>query len=133
MTAVEPKDPKQLLYPSRTVERAKRALTCSPFHLHLFETMRSTSVSLKAVTGDAGIQNRYTKRFVYELAAENALTWLIQVGVLRREVDGQGITDRFCLTPLGRQLVEYYQDALGNASWLDHFYNALIRWFRLPF
>jgi hypothetical protein len=60
--------------------------------------------------------------------------WLIQVGVLRREVDGQGITDSFRLTPLGRQLMEKYQKlSLGTPSWLDYFYNALERWFRVPF
>ncbi len=34
------------------------------------------------------------------------LRWLISVGVLRREVDGQGLTSRFRLTPLGRQLLD---------------------------
>ena len=28
------------------------------------------------------------------------------MGVLRREVDGQGLTSRFRLTPLGRQLLD---------------------------
>jgi hypothetical protein len=32
--------------------------------------------------------------------------WLIQVGMLRREVDGQGLTDSFRLTPLGGQIAE---------------------------
>jgi len=77
-------------------------------------------------------RNGYTKRPLSELAAENALLWLIQVGVLRREVDGQGITDSFRLTPLGRQLVEKYQDF--PAYLMDRLlYNALNRWFRLPF
>lgn len=133
MTIIESKGV-TLPYPRRTVERAERSLLCSPFHLPLFETMRWESVPLKAITGESGVQKGYSKRPLSELAAENALLWLIQVGVLRREVDGQGITDGFRLTPLGRQLVEQYQ---GNwprtATLLDHFYNALSRWFRLPF
>lgn len=134
MSAVESKSPKSLPYPSQTVKRAERSLVCSPFDLRLFETMHSTSVSLKAIALQPGIQHGYTKRLLSELAAENALLWLIQVGVLRREVDGQGITDSFRLTPLGRHLVEQYQrSSPRNPSWLDHFYNAMSRWFRLPF
>lgn len=96
--------------------------------------MRLERVSLNAIAGESGVQHGYTKRPLSELAAENDLLWLIQVGVLRREVDGQGITDSFRLTPLGRQLVEQYQgNSLRNTSWLDHFYNALSRWFKAPF
>lgn len=134
MTAIESKSPKSLPYPSQTVKRAERSLVCSPFELRLFETMRLKSVSLKAITLGSGIQHGYTKRLVSELAAENALLWLIQVGVLRREVDGQGITDSFRLTPLGRHLVEQYQGSSPrNPSWLDRFHNAMSRWFRLSF
>ena len=127
------KNPK-FSYTSRTVERAERSLVCSPFQLTLFEMMSSTSVPVQAIAGNSGVEHNYTKRPVSELAAENALVWLIQVGLLRREVDGQGITDSFRLTPLGRQIVEQYQgSSLRNPSWRDRFYNALNRWFRLPF
>lgn len=133
MTDVDAKSPK-FSYTSRTLERAERSLVCSPFQLTLFETMKSTSVPVQAIAGNSGIQHNYTKRPISELAAENALVWLIQVGLLRREVDGQGITDSFRLTPLGRQIVEQYQgSSLRNPSWRDRFYNALNRWFRLPF
>lgn len=133
MTNIDAKSTK-FSYSSRTVERAERSLVCSPFQLSLFEKMKSTSVPTQAIAGNSGVQHNYTKRPVSELAAENALVWLIQVGILRREVDGQGITDSFRLTPLGRQIVEQYQgSSLRNPSWRDRFYNALNRWFRLPF
>lgn len=133
MTNIDAKSTK-FSYTSRTVERAERSLVCSPFQLTLFEMMSSTSVPVQAITGNSGVQHNYTKRPISELAAENALVWLIQVGLLRREVDGQGITDSFRLTPLGRQIVEQYQgSSLRNPSWRDRFYNALNRWFRLPF
>ena len=133
MTNIDAKNTK-FFYTSRTVERAERSLVCSPFQLTLFEMMSSTSVPVQAIAGNSGVQHNYTKRPVSELAAENALVWLIQVGLLRREVDGQGITDSFRLTPLGRQIVEQYQgSSLRNPSWRDLFYNALNRWFRLPF
>ncbi|MEL6163527.1 MAG: Npun_F0494 family protein, partial [Cyanobacteria bacterium J06628_3] len=76
----------------------------------------------------------YTKRPLSELAADNALVWLIEVGLLRREVDGQGITDSFRLTPLGRQLTESSQSNTWAAPTItDRILNALTRIFRLPF
>jgi hypothetical protein len=97
--------------------------------------MRQQSVELKAIAGQPGIQNRYTHRPLPELVAENDLLWLIQTGLLRREVDGQGLTDSFRLTPLGRQLVERWQrqgDNLPAPSLLDRLQNAWNRWVRLP-
>ena len=133
MTNIDAKSSK-FFYTSRSVERAERSLVCSPFQLSLFEMMSSTSVPVQAIAGNSGVEHNHTKRPISELAAENALVWLIQVGLLRREVDGQGITDSFRLTPLGRQIVEQYQgSSLRNPSWRDRFYNALNRWFRLPF
>lgn len=122
-------------YPDRTLERAERAMRCAPFHLSLYTTLLEQSVSIKAIAGSAGVQQRLSRQVLSEFAAEDALVWLIQVGVLRREVDGQGITDSFRLTPLGRHLVE----RLGPVSDLaaptlgDHFYNAVSRWLRLPY
>ena len=134
MLAVKPKSPKPFSYSRKTVERASRSLVCSPFQVKLLETMRLESVPLTAIATGVGVENGYTKHPISELAAENTLLWLIQVGVLRREVDGQGITDSFRLTPLGSQIVEKYQgQAPRTPSWLDRFYNALNRWFRLPF
>lgn len=135
MATVDTKSPKSLFYPSNTVERARRSLVCSPFCPQLFAAMGDRSVPISAIAQSWGVQQGYTKRPLSELAVENQLLWLIQVGVLRREVDGQGITDSFRLTPLGRQLLEQYQrkeNSWGTPSMLEHFYNALSRWLRLP-
>lgn len=98
--------------------------------------MLSQSVGLTTIAGTSGLRNQYTKRVLPELVVEGELLWLIQVGLLRREVDGQGLTDSFRLTPLGRQLVQHWQN-VGTVelrpTWRDHILNALYRWFRLPF
>jgi hypothetical protein len=96
--------------------------------------MREQGVSLKAIAGSDGVRHNYTRQPLLELAAENQLLWLIQVGVLRREVDGQGLTDSFRLTPMGRQLLRrWHSDGrLKPASWLDRLSNAINRWVRLP-
>ncbi len=135
MSAVNSQSQKKTLtYPSSTIERAKRSLLCSPFHLNLFLAMGSQRLALREIAGDTGVRNGYTKYPLSELAAENNLVWLIQVGVLRREVDGQGITDSFRLTPLGRQVVEIWQNQPQlTASWRDRLFNFLIRWLRLSF
>lgn len=131
MSVAEPKSPKKVLYPNKTIKRAQVSLVCSPFQRHLFETMCYQSVPVNAIADLAGTRQGYTKRPLSELAVENALMWLIQVGVLRREVDGQGITDSFRLTPLGRQLLE------TPGSWeptrRDRIANTINRWLRLPF
>ena len=110
-------------------------MRCLPFQLPLFATMHSKSVSLCAIAEKEGVEKHYTKRPLSELAVESDLMWLIQVGILRREVDGQGITDSFRLTPLGRQLLEKWESQGGlfpPPSFLDRLYNALSRWLRLP-
>jgi hypothetical protein len=135
MPPLQSSSAQSIRYSRRAVERAERAVRCAPFQLYLFITMRQQSVGLKAIAGQPGIQNRYTRRPLPELVAENDLLWLIQTGLLRREVDGQGLTDSFRLTPLGRQLVERWQrqgDNLPAPSLLARWQNAWNRWVRLP-
>ncbi|MEZ2300415.1 MAG: Npun_F0494 family protein [Microcoleus sp.] len=130
MTFIPSEAFKSISYPDRTVKRADRAIRCSPFQLHFFQTIRDNSVFLTAIAGSSGVEQGYTRSPVAELAAENSLLWLIQVGVLRREVDGQGITDSFRLTPLGRQLVEKWEQEgskVPDASLCDRMGNAVSR------
>ena len=133
MPTIETKSYSSLTYSPKTIARAKQSLFCSPFKRHLLAKMRHQSVPIKAIAALDGVNNGYTRRILSELAAENALGWLIQVGILRREVDGQGITDSFRLTPLGSQLIEQYANTDWQPSLSDYFYNALNQWFRLPF
>ena len=116
------------------MRRAERSLHCSPFRPALFVAMQAGSVPLMAAVGKVGVERGYSLRPLPELGAESYLLWLIQTGVLRREVDGQGITDSFRLTPLGRHLVEKYShhSKFPQVGLLDRFYNAWQRWMRLP-
>jgi hypothetical protein len=122
-------------YSESTFDRARQAVRCSPFYMQLLADMRSQSVSLNAITDSRGAYNRYTRQPLTELTAENELLWLISVGILRREVDGQGLTDSFRLTPLGRQLLEDWL-AQGRPDWranlLEYLRNAANRWLKLP-
>lgn len=122
--------PTTLEYSPRTRQRAQSALKCCSFYLKLFTTLKNQSVPLIQIAGESGIQLNYTRKCLSELAAENELLWLIQVGVLRREVDGQGITDSFRLTPLGRVILEQWESQtqqIPTPLWRDRFYNAINR------
>lgn len=122
-------------YPQKTLDRATRAVRCAPFRLKFYVMMVEHSVALGSVVGTPGIRNQYSKRMLSELAAEGELLWLIQVGILRREVDGQGLTDSFRVTPLGRQLVHQWQSVggYGKANFRDRLLNLINCWLRLPF
>jgi hypothetical protein len=121
-------------YSAATVKRAEIALICSPFPISLFTSMRQTSVPLPEMTGMGGKEKGYSDRPLSENRVERELSWLTKVGLLRREVDGQGITDSFRLTPLGRQLVEKWEQRSGNlpkptgGDWLKNTGNRLLSW-----
>jgi hypothetical protein len=97
--------------------------------------MRLTSVSVPTIAENSGAIKGYTQQPLSEITAESELMWLAEVGILRREVDGQGLTDSFRLTPLGRQVVEHWQSQGcpdRRASLMDYIKNSAIRWLRLP-
>ena len=134
MPAVDSPNLKPLVYTKEALKRAERSLICSPFNLNLFVAMTSQSIQLGAIAMDKGVKQNYTKRPLSELSCENALAWLIDVGVLRREVDGQGITDSFRLTPLGHQLIGKLKNHnLPHATLSDRLNDFITRWLRLPF
>ena len=126
---------KSINYPANTLKRADRALWCSPFKLNLFTQMRDRSISLQDIAATSGIEKNYTKKAIAEPEAESYLMWLLKVGVLRREVDGQGLTDSFRLTPLGRQNIEKWQqqDEFPRPSLKDQISNWLNRWLQWSF
>ncbi|NUN66141.1 hypothetical protein HCU40_15595 [Pseudanabaena biceps] len=99
-------------YAPHILQRAEIALRCAPFTVKLFADMATQGVNLRAIAGNEGIKNEYLTSNNNLIATENALLWLIQVGVLRREVDGQGITDSFRLTPLGHLLLDKWRSHL---------------------
>jgi hypothetical protein len=121
-------------YSALTLERARCAVRCSPFTIVLFRAMTTHSVALPAIAGKIGAQNGFTAKPVPEAMVERSLLWLIQVGLLRREVDGQGLTDSFRLTPLGHDLTVDWQKRgnIPRATVGDRIRNFWHRWIRLP-
>ena len=123
-------------YAAQTVTRAQAALSCSPFRLKLFQDMRNQSVPIQQIAEESGIKLGYSTQVMSESKTETKLVWLINVGLLRREVDGQGLTDSFRLTPLGRKIVEQWEQGenkIPTASIAEQISNWLNRWLKLPF
>ncbi|NJM00419.1 MAG: hypothetical protein HC818_02765 [Synechococcaceae cyanobacterium RM1_1_27] len=119
-----------LTYSPTAYSRALRAWHLSPFQLALFRLLQERGVALGSIQGSQGFQAGYTVRPLAERQAEDELMWLIQVGVLRREVDGQGITDSYRLAPLGRQILESVSadSQEGRGSFQDWIRDRLTRW-----
>ena len=112
-------------YEPQILQRAEIALRCAPFTVKLFADMATQGVNLRAIAGGEGLKNEYLISSTNLILTENSLLWLIQVGRLRREVDGQGITDSFRLTPMGHFLLDKFkeQSRFAIASLCDRFQN----------
>ena len=81
-------------------------MRCLPFSDSLYRDLQQQGLDAANLWHN---QDRYRRSQRWPRnpeALENDLRWLITVGVLRREVDGQGLTSRFRLTPLGRALLD---------------------------
>jgi len=95
--------------------------------------MRNQSVPIQSIAGEVGVNSGYAIQAFNESKTEAKLVWLINVGLLRREVDGQGLTDSFRLTPLGRNIVAQWEQ-VGNqippATFIDRVYNLSNRWLK---
>ena len=59
--------------------------------------------------------------------AEAHFNWLIRLGVLRREVDGQGLTERVRLTPMGRELLASWPGEVPRATLRERIHETFRR------
>ena len=98
---------------ARALRRARQALSCLPFRRALYDTLASRALSSSAIASAGGC---YCQTPQGANAVEGHLIWLIQLGVLRREVDGQGLTERVRLTPMGRDTIAPWAGAIPAAS-----------------
>ena len=104
-----------LLIDQKIFRRAKKGIRKSPFNLFLFQSLLEGSLSAENVFRD---QTKYlNQEFIFiksSLFIENEFLKLIKIGVLRREVDGQGLTSKVRITPIGRQVIESSSDLFNQ-------------------
>ena len=90
-----------------SLDRAMKAMKCLPFNSIFYKSAQYSGLSAENVfhMKEKYFSNR-SSWFKNSDEVENDFRWLIVLGVLRREVDGQGLTSRVRLTPLGRYIIE---------------------------
>tara|TARA_Y100001968_G_scaffold144806_2_gene132226 strand:- start:1958 stop:2332 length:375 start_codon:yes stop_codon:yes gene_type:complete len=91
----------------KSIKRANKAIRCLPFNSEFYKSAQVSGLSAENVFQKKGkyLSNK-SSWFKDSEEIENDFRWLIVIGVLRREVDGQGLTSRVRLTPLGRYIIE---------------------------
>ena len=110
----------------RALERAGRALRCLPFRRAFYREVEEKAISAKELcVRPDGSALLFTP--LEDGRAEAHFRWLIQLGVLRREVDGQGLTERVRLTPMGRTLLRTGSAELPRAGLRERILESLRR------
>ena len=100
---------------SHSLARAAEALRCLTLRRFFYELAAAEPLSSQQVCANASCyQNPLTTN-----AAEDIFCWLIKLGVLRREVDGQGLTHRVRLTPMGTELLNQWPGEIPSTTKLS--------------
>ena len=108
-----------LLIDQKIFRRAKKGIKNCPFNLFLFQSLLNRSISAQNVFLNKSKYLNQEFMFINStLFIENEFLKLIKIGVLRREVDGQGLTSRVRITPIGRQVLENNSDLLNEETTL---------------
>ena len=96
-----------LLIDQKIFKRAKKGIRNCPFNIFLFQSLQEGSLSAEDVFLNKSNYLKQDYMFINSsLLIENEFLKLIRIGVLRREVDGQGLTSKVRITPIGRQVLE---------------------------
>ena len=108
-----------LLIDQKIFRRAKKGIRNCPFNFVLFQTLLESSLSAQNVFMN---KSKYlNQEFMFinsSVFIENEFLKLIKIGVLRREVDGQGLTSKVRITPIGRQVLENNPDLFNQKTTL---------------
>jgi len=106
-----------LLIDQKIFRRAQRGIRNCPFNFFLFQTLLDGSLSAQNVFLN---KSKYlNQEFMFinsSLFIENEFLKLIKIGVFRREVDGQGLTSKVRITPIGRQVLEKSSDLFNQRT-----------------
>lgn len=110
----------------RALARASQAMRCLPFRRALYERLAEQSLGSEAFCRLPEAGQLCWGRMGPE-RVEAHFIWLIRLGVLRREVDGQGLTERVRLTPMGRELLALWPGEIPRAPLAERVQHQLRR------
>ena len=106
-----------LLIDQKIFRRAKKGIRNCPFNLFLFQSLQKGSLSAQNVFEEKSKYLNQGFMFINSSSfIENEFLKLIKIGVLRREVDGQGLTSKVRITPIGRQVLESSSDLFNKKT-----------------
>ena len=104
-----------LLIDQKIIKRAKEGIANCPFNFFLFQSLLKGSLSAQNVFLNKSTYLKQECMFINSSTfIENEFIKLIKIGVLRREVDGQGLTSKVRITPIGRQVLENSSDLFNQ-------------------
>ena len=104
-----------LLIDKKIFRRAQKGIRDCPFNLFLFQSLQKGSLSAQNVFEEKSKYLNQEFMFINSSSfIENEFLKLIKIGVLRREVDGQGLTSKVRITPIGRQVLEKRADLFNK-------------------
>ncbi|MFN9686877.1 MAG: Npun_F0494 family protein [Cyanobacteriota bacterium] len=110
----------------RSINRASRSVRCLPFKKAFYQR-----VAQKAMASEELVQRTDWRELVFapfgESRAEDHFIWLIKLGILRREVDGQGLTKKVRLTPLGEEVIGQWIGEIPRAGIRERIYENFLR------
>jgi hypothetical protein len=99
---------------------------CLPLRRAFYERLARGGTTAELLCGP-GAAPIYCRRPLGRRVAEAHLAWLIRLGLVRHEVDGQGLTERMRLTPMGRELLTQWPREFPGADPLSRLLDGLRR------
>lgn len=101
-----------------SIQRAIRSMSCLPFKRKFYETLCLRAMDANDVCNSRDYAKYAFLPFGIDRAEEH-FRWMIRLGILRREVDGQGLTSKIRLTPIGRKALSNINGEIRRASLRD--------------
>lgn len=100
---------------TKALERARRSIKCLPFRKNFYQEVGERSMSSRELVERDDWERLVFTPFGSERAEEH-FEWMIKLGILRREVDGQGLTNRIRLTPLGAIVIQEWKGEIPRSG-----------------
>lgn len=106
--------------------RASKSVQCLPFKLRFYKEIVKNSIKASELVNRVDYDDLV---LVHMSAAriEEHFHWMMKLGILRREVDGQGLTNRFKITPLGRSVISQWTEHIPRAGLRDRIFENFKR------
>ncbi len=99
----------------RALDRARRSIRCLPFRRYFYQEVGENAMNSRELVERVDWERLVFAPFGRERAEEH-FEWMIKLGILRREVDGQGLTNKIRLTPLGARVISEWEGEIPRSG-----------------